>query len=129
MIIGVGVDLVLIKRIDALLEKHGNRFLGRVFSESEIRDSLRHSDKEAIVRHFAKRFAAKEAYVKALGTGFGGGIESKDISISNDKYGKPSISVIGHEEKHHACLSMSDDGDYAIAFVTVCSKPSLGVGE
>ncbi|QJC27548.1 holo-[acyl-carrier-protein] synthase [Anaplasma platys] len=123
MILGIGVDLVLIERIRAILNKHGKRFLAKVFSDGEIQDSLRYTNEGARVRHFAKRFAAKEAYVKAIGTGFGGEIESRYISVSNDKYGKPSISILGHKSQEHSvALSMSDDGDYAIAFVTIYSK-------
>lgn len=125
MIIGVGVDLVLIERIHAMLDKHGDRFLNRVFSEREIQDAQRLANKNAQVRHFAKRFAAKEAYLKALGTGFGGGIESNNISVSNNKYGKPAISTIGKKPEYSVALSMSDDGAYAIAFVTIYSERNI----
>lgn len=79
MILGIGVDLVCTRRIQALIAKYGNKFTNRIFSEKEILDSLKYRDEYARARHFAKRFAAKEAYVKALGLGFGRGVEAKDI--------------------------------------------------
>ncbi|MDB1135691.1 holo-[acyl-carrier-protein] synthase [Candidatus Anaplasma sp. TIGMIC] len=120
MILGIGVDLVSTKRMQSVLERHGSKFTDRFFSEREILDSLKYNDPYARVRHFAKRFAAKEAYVKARGIGFGRGIEGKDISVYNDKYGKPVIELHGDNHPNHKVeLSMSDDGDYAIAFVTL----------
>ncbi|ABD43476.1 holo-[acyl-carrier-protein] synthase [Anaplasma phagocytophilum] len=120
MILGIGVDLVCTRRIQALIAKYGNKFTNRIFSEKEILDSLKYRDEYARARHFAKRFAAKEAYVKALGLGFGRGVEAKDISVHNDPYGQPMISLEGGALRNgHVKLSMSDDGDYAIAFVTL----------
>ena len=122
MILGIGVDLVSTSRIQEMMEKHGSRFTDRVFTDQEVRDSLKYKDWNAQVRHFAKRFAAKEAYVKARGLGFGRGIGVRDISVSNDSYGKPTIRVTGdNENRYNVALSISDHGDYAIAFVTLHS--------
>ena len=122
MILGIGVDIVSTSRIQEIVERHGCKFTERVFTDQEIRDSLKYKDPRAQVRHFAKRFAAKEAYVKARGLGFGRGIGIRDISVSNDSYGKPIICIKGSRDiDHNIELSISDHGDYAIAFVTLHS--------
>ena len=120
MILGVGVDLVSISRIRMILSKHGDRFKNRIFSPREISDSEHYGNEETVVRHFAKRFAAKEAYVKAIGIGFNGTIKARDISVYNNEVGKPFL-LVNSECSHNIALSMSDDGEYAIAFVTLYS--------
>ncbi|MCU7611491.1 holo-[acyl-carrier-protein] synthase [Anaplasma capra] len=121
MITGVGVDLVSVKRVQQMLDRFGSKFTSRAFSEMEIRDSLRYKNAHAVARHFAKRFAAKEAYVKATGLGFGRGISMKSVSVYNDALGKPRIAVSGDVEQNIE-LSLSDDGEYAIAFVVLHSR-------
>ena len=91
MIIGVGTDIVYIPRVLSMMEKFGNRFLTRVFSKQEILYSYHYSDKKMQAKHFAKRFAAKEAFVKAIGTGFSGKIKMTEIEVLNDNLGKPIL--------------------------------------
>lgn len=121
MIHGVGTDIVYIPRILRILQKHKEKFLNRVYTEKEIELGSKYNDQEIQSRYFAKRFAAKEAFVKALGTGFSNGIRMKDIEICNDIRGKPYINT----SKDFICknntilLSISDDTDYATAFVII----------
>ena len=87
-IIGIGVDIVENSRIEKSIKN--NLFLNRIFSKDEILISKKNKNKNMF---FSKRFAAKEAFVKSLGTGFRKGINFKDISITNDKLGKPSFLI------------------------------------
>ncbi|MGN7678713.1 MAG: holo-[acyl-carrier-protein] synthase [Anaplasma sp.] len=121
MIMGVGVDLVCVSRVQRMLEKFGSRFTDRVFSEVEIRDSLKYKNPHSVAKYFAKRFAAKEAYVKAVGLGFGRGIQMRCVSVHNNPLGKPYIVVEGNSAQYSTELSLSDDGEYAIAFVVLHS--------
>ena len=82
--IGVGVDIVENKRIQKLIKN--KKFISRIFSKKEIEKSKKIKNK---INYFAKRFAAKESLSKAIGTGFRNGLNFKDISIRNDKHGKP----------------------------------------
>jgi holo-[acyl-carrier protein] synthase len=122
VIFGIGTDIVSIKRIDDNLEKYGDRFARRILTQEELagyQETVRKS-------HFlAKRFAAKEAAAKALGTGFRDGLNLQDFSVSNDELGKPVLefSPRAREELKSrgigSChLSLSDEHDYAVAFVT-----------
>lgn len=88
MIRGIGSDIIEVDRIQAAMNRHGERFLQRIFSAEEIRYCSSHQD---AARHFAGRFAAKEAIVKALGTGFRQGVTWQDIEILNDRLGKPEV--------------------------------------
>ena len=121
-IIGTGVDIVENSRIkESILN---NSFLNRVFTKEEILISRNVNNKSS---YFAKRFAAKEAFVKSLGTGFRYGLNLKDISIINDKLGKPSFfinkkikNLIKKRFKINSFnffLSISDEKKYSIAFV------------
>ena len=121
-IIGTGVDIVENSRIkESILN---NSFLNRVFTKEEILISKNMKNKTS---YFAKRFAAKEAFVKSLGTGFRYGLNLKDISIINDKLGKPSFfinkkikNLIKKRFKINSFnffLSISDEKKYSIAFV------------
>ena len=92
MIIGIGNDLINIKRIESTLSRFGDRFIKRVFTDIEIKKS---EDRLKKSSSYAKRFAAKEAVTKALGTGLSSGVFFKDIGVENDKYGKPSIVLTG----------------------------------
>ena len=121
-IIGTGVDIVENSRIKKSILN--NSFLNRVFSNEEILISKNMKNKSS---YFAKRFAAKEAFVKSLGTGFKNGINFKNISIINDKLGKPSFFITKKIRKmikkrfkintFNFFLSMSDEKKYSIAFV------------
>lgn len=121
MIHGIGTDIVYIPRILRILQKYGEKFLNRVYTEKEIGIGSQYNSHEIQARYFAKRFAAKEAFVKALGTGFSKGIRMKDIEIFNDVTGKPHIitskNFISQNNSIH--LSISDDTDYATAFVVI----------
>lgn len=128
MIQGIGTDIVHIPRILRILQKYKKKFLNRVYTQKEIELSGKYSDQEMQARYFAKRFAAKEAFVKALGTGFSQGVRIKDIEIHNDVRGMPYITVSKNliSENSTVHLSISDERDYAIAFVIisgVSSKP------
>ena len=121
-IIGTGVDIVENSRIKKSILN--NSFLNRVFTKEEIMISKKMQNKPS---YFAKRFAAKEAFVKSLGTGFRYGLNLKDISIINDKLGKPSFfinkkikNLIKKRFKINSFnffLSISDEKKYSIAFV------------
>ena len=121
-IIGTGVDIVENSRIKKSIAN--NSFLNRVFTSKEILISKKIKNKTS---YFAKRFAAKEAFVKSLGTGFRYGLNLKDISIINDKLGKPSFfinkkikNLIKKRFKINSFnffLSISDEKKYSIAFV------------
>ena len=126
-IFGIGVDLVKNQRIKQLIKKKG--FIEKIFSKKEIFYSQKTSNK---VNFFAKRFAAKEAFSKALGTGFRGGISFKKIEILNDKMGKPyyynsnNIKRIIYNRfkirSYDLFLSISDETDYSVAFTVIQKK-------
>ena len=123
-IYGIGTDIVSIKRIKLSLKK--KNFINRIFNEKEILKC-----KKVVNRYncFAKRFAAKEAFSKALGTGISEGINFNEITILNNKSGKPYIRLKGNtkkkikkrfkQKKIKISLSLSDENDYAVAFVTI----------
>jgi holo-[acyl-carrier protein] synthase len=92
MIIGIGSDLVDIRRIDATIERYGERFLDRIFTDIEKMKSDRRAQRSA---SYAKRFAAKEACAKALGTGLRKGVFWRDMGVINQPGGKPSLELTG----------------------------------
>ena len=92
IIFGIGTDIVNIKRMDLSLKKRGSTFKNRVFSKKEITYCENKKNSSAF---YAKRFAAKEAFSKALGTGIRKGVNLKNIEVSNNVLGKPSISLKG----------------------------------
>lgn len=117
MINGIGTDIIEVKRIEQAIQRFGPHFLNRLFSEDEQAYCNRHRDN---ARHYAGRFAAKEAIVKALGTGFREGVNWLDIAISNDSQGKP---VVTFSEKMklmfddpNVQISISHCREYATAF-------------
>ena len=126
-IFGIGVDLVKNQRIKKSIKK--KRFIEKIFSKKEIFYSQKTSNK---VNFFAKRFAAKEAFSKALGTGVRGGISFKKIEILNDKMGKPyyynsnNIKRIIYNrfklKSYDLFLSISDETDYSVAFTVIQKK-------
>ena len=123
-IFGVGTDIVKIKRIRKSLKN--KLFLRRIFSTDEI---LRCSRTKNSANCFAKRFSATEAFSKALGTGISKGINFNEIIILNEKNGKPFIKLISQTKKNvekklkgrkfKISLSLSDEKDYAVSFVTI----------
>ncbi len=131
MILGVGTDLANIDRIAGVLERHGDRFRNRVFTEIEQRKAERRKD---VAGTYAKRWAAKEACSKALGTGLRMGISWKDMAVSNLKTGQPVMTVTGWAaerlkdmtpEGHEATInvSLTDDHPWAQAFVVIEAQP------
>ncbi|MFN7039507.1 MAG: holo-ACP synthase [Alphaproteobacteria bacterium] len=126
MIIGIGTDVVQIPRIQKLLKKFGTKFVNKYFTEEEILISNSYTHSALYAAYFAKRFAAKEALVKAAGKGFRG-IRFKDISITKDSLGAPFINITGKAHKilfssnsnYQIHLSLSDDYPIALAFVIV----------
>ena len=128
MIIGIGIDIVDINRIEKTLDKYGKKFKLRCFSKNEI-DSSEKKIKPA--NSYAKKFAAKEAFTKAIGTGFARGVFWKDITVQNDIYGKPFIKLYGNASKKlkelyskpcYIEVSLSDEKNYAIANIVIHKK-------
>ncbi|AHX11837.1 holo-[acyl-carrier-protein] synthase [Neorickettsia helminthoeca str. Oregon] len=111
--INIGADIVQVSRISRILESYQSRFLKRFFNSWEIEESQLHCGKTRI-SYLAKRFAAKEAIIKARGHAMG--LELKQISIRNNCRGKPFIYFKGRMLRNSQ-ISLSDDGDYALAFV------------
>ena len=127
MIIGIGNDVIDIRRIEETLEKYGERFIARIFTDVEVRKSEKRAQRAA---SYAKRFAAKEACSKALGTGFRASVFWKDMGVVNEPSGKPTmvltggakeqldkLTPAGHQVKIH--LTITDDFPYAHAFVMI----------
>ena len=122
MIKGVGIDIIEIDRVKEAVEKYGEKFLGRVYTPHEIKYCKRR--KEYRIPELAVRFAAKEAYSKAIGTGISGfgrnnhGVKWTDVEVVNNELGKPHIAFDGKiSENVH--ISLSHSRDYAIASVYV----------
>ena len=131
MIIGLGSDMIDINRIAATLERHGERFTDRVFTEVERTKSDRRANRAA---SYAKRFAAKEACAKALGTGLSRGVFWRDMGVVNLPSGKPTMALTGGAaerlaslmpEGHaaHVHITITDDDPWAQAFVIIEALP------
>ena len=126
-ILGIGVDVIQNKRIQSLITN--KNFINRTYGRNEVRFSKKILDK---TNYFAKRFAAKEALAKSLGTGFRNNLNFKDIEVLNDKVGKPyflkskKISKIIKKnfkiKKFDLFLSISDEKDYSVAFTILQTK-------
>jgi holo-[acyl-carrier protein] synthase len=127
LIIGLGSDLADIRRIEATLERFGERFVARIFTDVERARSERKADRAA---SYAKRFAAKEACSKALGTGLRAGVFWRDMGVVNARSGRPTLALTGGAAKRLAAmvppgfepaihLSLTDDHPYAMAFVVI----------
>ncbi len=129
MIYGVGIDLVRVDRIDGVLARYGERFLKRVFTDREIAYCKGRS-KQGVFQ-LAQRFAAKEAFSKALGVGLReGGIRWREVEVLPNRMGKPEIQVTGRAA--HMCeeagirgmhLSLADEDNHAIAVVVLETRP------
>ena len=123
-IFGIGTDIVSVDRIKNSLKN--KKFISRIFNEKEISKCKKNNNS---INCYAKRFAAKEAFSKALGTGISKGINFNQIVVLNEKSGKPYISIIGQtkkilkkkfkRQKSKISLSLSDEKKYAVAFVTI----------
>jgi holo-[acyl-carrier protein] synthase len=131
VILGIGSDTIDIRRIEATLERYGERFLSRIFTDVERRKSEHRAERAA---SYAKRFAAKEACSKALGTGFRRGVYWRDLGVVNQRSGKPTMILTGgagewlkkmvpadHEPQIH--VTLTDDYPYAQAFVIIEALP------
>ena len=128
-IFGIGTDIVNIERLRKLLKKNGDTFKNKIFSRKEI---IYCEKKKDPFPFYAKRFAAKEALSKALGTGIRKGIYLKNIEIFNDNFGKPSINLTGgaanflrkkvKTKNYSIYLSLSDDVPWAQATVIISYK-------
>ena len=123
MIYGIGTDIVRVARMQKNLERFGDRFAQRLLTDNELNDFAAVSNPA----HFlAKRFAAKEAAAKAMGTGFRGGISMRQIGVGHDGIGKPQLEFTGSAaaflEQHGinaVHISLADEADHAVAFVTL----------
>ncbi|MET2827666.1 holo-ACP synthase [Mesorhizobium shangrilense] len=131
MIIGIGSDLINIRRIEKSLERHGQRFIQRIYTEVE---QARSEGRRARAASYAKRFAAKEACAKALGTGLAQGVFWRDMGVVNLPGGKPTMALTGGAmarlenilPKGHSAaihLTITDDFPLAQAFVIIEALP------
>ena len=131
MIIGIGSDITDIRRISDSLDRFGERFTRRCFTEIERVRSERKPDRAA---SYAKRFSAKEACAKALGTGMRRDVYWRDMGVANLPSGQPTLHLTGHAAEHLAQLTppgheprihltLSDEHPYALAFVVIEALP------
>ena len=131
MILGIGNDMIDIRRIERTLERFGDRFTDRVFTDVEQARSNRRNQR---VASFAKRFAAKEACSKALGTGLRRGVFWRDMGVTNLKTGRPTMQLTGGAAAHLATLvpegytpqidiTLTDDFPWAQAIVIISATP------
>jgi holo-[acyl-carrier protein] synthase len=131
MILGVGSDLVDVRRIERVIERHGDRFLLRIFTDIERAKADRRATR---TETYAKRFAAKEACAKALGTGFRDGVFWRDLGVINLPSGRPTmkltggalerlraITPLGHDARID--LTITDEGPMAQALVIISAVP------
>lgn len=131
MIIGLGSDVVDIRRIEQTLERFGERFIERIFTDIERKKSEGRAQRAA---SYAKRFAAKEACSKALGTGFHAGVFWKDLGVVNLPSGRPTMQLTGGAKEHliritpkghraDILVTITDDHPYAQALVIIQAIP------
>lgn len=132
MILGIGSDLVDIRRIEKVIGRHGDRFIARIFTDTERAKAERRATR---VETYAKRFAAKEACAKALGTGFRRGVFFRDMGVVNLPSGRPTMQLTGGAlarlreitpKGHEARIDVSLTDEYPIAqaFVIISAIPS-----
>jgi holo-[acyl-carrier protein] synthase len=121
MIVGTGVDLCEVGRMQAAIERHGQRILNRVFTEREVAYSERKANR---FERYAARFAAKEAGMKALGTGWRGGLGWRDLEVANLPSGRPTLTLHGRAAEiaqklgvRNISLSLTHTADQAMALV------------
>lgn len=120
---GIGTDIVSVKRIANLISKYPDRFLGRILSPAEI---INYGNSATPTHYVSKRFAAKEAIAKAIGTGIGKSMAFNEISILNYESGKPFVSFSGQAKAtvealglQDVMISLSDENEYSLAFAVV----------
>jgi holo-[acyl-carrier protein] synthase len=121
MIVGIGTDIINIKRINRLLLHYKDRFVKKILSLRE-RIIFGEIDDLLKARYLAKRFAAKEAFAKALGLGIGRPIGFNDIEVLNDSAGKPLLNLLNYQsiiKDYIIHVSLSDDSEYGVAFVVI----------
>jgi holo-[acyl-carrier protein] synthase len=134
VIVGIGNDIIDIRRIERTLERYGDRFTQRIFTDIERDKSDRRRLRAA---SYAKRFAAKEACSKALGTGFSRGVFWKDLGVVNEPSGRPTMKLTGGAADHLSRLTprgflaaihltLTDDYPYAQAIVVISLVPDGG---
>ncbi|MFN3288679.1 MAG: holo-ACP synthase [Sphingomonadaceae bacterium] len=134
-IVGFGSDLCNVERVAAVLDRHGERFTRRIFTEREIARAERRPLTRAGT--YAKRFAAKEACAKALGTGFSRGVVFRDMGVFNLPSGAPALALTGGAaQRLHALLrpgeraeihlTLTDDHPFALAVVLIVAMPAAG---
>ena len=123
MIIGIGSDLIDIRRVEKTLERFGDRFIQRVFTDIEQAKAERRRGGGRHIDTYAKRFAAKEAVSKALGTGFNHGVYMRDIGVENDANGKPSIVLRGGAARR--LEELTPDGMNATLHLTLTDEPPI----
>lgn len=123
MIIGIGSDLIDIRRVAKVLDRHGTRFIERCFTATEQAKAERRRGGGRHVDTYAKRFAAKEAMSKALGTGFNHGVYMRDIGVVNDASGKPSLELTGGALAR--LKQMTPPGKKAAVHLTLTDEPPL----
>ena len=136
MILGIGNDTVDIRRIERTLERHGERFVERVFTPVERAKAERRTERIR-ASTYAKRFAATEAASKALGTGFRDGVFFRDLGVVNLRSGQPTLTLTGGAAERlaaitppghaaHVALTMTDEYPYANAVVVISAVPAAG---
>jgi holo-[acyl-carrier protein] synthase len=126
MIFGIGTDIVRVARMQQSLDKHGERFARRILTDHEL---IGYQQANKPANYLAKRFAAKEATAKAMGTGFRNGLSLKHINVGHDEQGKPLLDFNGkaaefmdEEGINEAHISLADEQEYAVAFVTLIKE-------
>ena len=124
MVMGIGTDIVEIERITKILARPGDKFMQRVLTPTEQAEFLRLNHSAAFL---AKRFAAKEAVAKALGTGIGHGVSFQDMNVVNDDRGAPAVELSGGAAEAmksrgatQVLLSIADERHYAVAYAMLC---------
>ncbi len=131
MIIGIGTDLIDIRRIEHTLSRFGDRFSNRIFTTNE---EIKCESRMLRIESYSKRYAAKEACSKALGTGFRSGVYWSDIEVGNDSSGKPTLNLTGGAAvrlknitpsgmQHNMHLSLTDEYPYAYATLIIYAIP------
>ena len=123
MIFGIGTDIVRVARMQEDINRFGERFAERILTANELHEYRQNNNK---ANFLARRFAAKEAAAKALGTGFSNGVQLHDIEVGHDTQGKPLLEFRGRARQYMqeksitiAHISLADEQDHAVAFVTL----------
>jgi len=128
MIVGIGTDITEVARVRDMVERHGDRFLKRVFTEEELRYAM---DKARSEEHLAVRFAAKEAVLKAIKTGVGPGTSMREVEVLRGGKGEPEVKLHGRTAQVAAAkgvrkvhVSLSHTAEYGVAFAVCEGEPA-----